>query len=178
VKSVWHRTTIGVVVRIRRRFVTVWLVGVQVGKGRDSVGVGCRRIDLRLVPCSDTGRSRVGFGASIETSAARVIHWQRVSIRTTVSVQFWPLDGFVYQRISYGFRKKRPFFSLSSKSWNRFLVNFHMAKATIPNTATPPATDRPIIEPVPIPEPEEVLVLVAAAALAEELDCETVTTSV
>jgi hypothetical protein len=31
---------------------------------------------------------------------------------------------------------------------NRFLVNFHMKNATMPMTATPPATDIPMIEPV------------------------------
>ena len=44
---------------------------------------------------------------------------------------------------------------LSSKSVKRFLVNFHMKKATTPMTATPPATDKPMIEPVPRPESEE-----------------------
>src|SRR5258707_1354480 len=46
-------------------------------------------------------------------------------------------------------------YELSSKSVKRFLVNFHMKKATTPMTATPPATDKPIIEPVPRPESEE-----------------------
>jgi len=42
--------------------------------------------------------------------------------------------------------------SLSSKSENRFLVNFQTKKATTPMTAMPPATDKPMIEPVPRPE--------------------------
>lgn len=46
-------------------------------------------------------------------------------------------------------------YELSSKSVKRFLVNFHMKKATTPMTATPPATDKPIIEPVLRPESEE-----------------------
>ena len=37
---------------------------------------------------------------------------------------------------------------LSSKSENRFLVNFQMKNAMTPMTATPPATDIPMIEPV------------------------------
>jgi hypothetical protein len=43
----------------------------------------------------------------------------------------------------------------SSKSEKRFLVNFQTKKAMRPMTATPPATDRPIMEPVlkpPLPE--------------------------
>ncbi len=40
---------------------------------------------------------------------------------------------------------------LSSKSENRFLVNFQITKATIPITAIPPATDIPMIDPVPRP---------------------------
>jgi hypothetical protein len=39
--------------------------------------------------------------------------------------------------------------SLSSKSEKRFRVNFHTKKAMMPITATPPATERPMIEPVP-----------------------------
>ena len=35
-----------------------------------------------------------------------------------------------------------------SKSEKRFLVNFQIKKAMRPMTATPPATDKPIIEPV------------------------------
>lgn len=41
---------------------------------------------------------------------------------------------------------------MSSKSEKRFLVNFQTKKATTPMRATPPATDRPTIEPVPRPE--------------------------
>jgi hypothetical protein len=41
--------------------------------------------------------------------------------------------------------------SLSSKSENRFLVNFQTKKPMIPMTATPPATDMPTIEPVERP---------------------------
>jgi hypothetical protein len=40
---------------------------------------------------------------------------------------------------------------LSSKSENRFLENFHTMKPMTPSTATPPATERPTIEPVPKP---------------------------
>lgn len=40
---------------------------------------------------------------------------------------------------------------LSSKSLKRFLVNFHTKKAMIAMTATPPATDIPMIGPIPIP---------------------------
>lgn len=42
---------------------------------------------------------------------------------------------------------------LSSKSENRFLVNFQMKNAMTPMTATPPATDIPMIEPVLRPGP-------------------------
>jgi hypothetical protein len=38
--------------------------------------------------------------------------------------------------------------SVSSKSLKRFLVNFQMKKPTIPRAAIPPATERPMIEPV------------------------------
>jgi hypothetical protein len=41
----------------------------------------------------------------------------------------------------------------SSKSEKRFLVNFQIKKAMRPMTATPPATDRPMIEPVLKPPP-------------------------
>jgi hypothetical protein len=61
--------------------------------------------------------------------------------------------------------------SLSSKSANRFLVNFHTKKAMIPITATPPATDIPTMEPVPSPlELGELASDVAADELADELD--------
>lgn len=40
---------------------------------------------------------------------------------------------------------------LSSKSANRFLVNFQTKKAMIPIKATPPATDIATMEPVPRP---------------------------
>jgi len=45
--------------------------------------------------------------------------------------------------------------SLSSKSEKRFLVNFQIKKAMRPMTATPPATERPMIEPVLKPPPLE-----------------------
>jgi hypothetical protein len=41
--------------------------------------------------------------------------------------------------------------ALSSKSAKRFLVNFQTKNEMIAMTATPPATDRPMIEPVPRP---------------------------
>lgn len=41
--------------------------------------------------------------------------------------------------------------SLSSKSAKRFLVNFQIKNEMMPMTATPPATERPIMEPVPRP---------------------------
>jgi hypothetical protein len=53
--------------------------------------------------------------------------------------------------------------SLSSKSLNLFRVNFHTKKPTMPRTASPPATDRPIIVPVPTPPPESLLALLAGA---------------
>jgi hypothetical protein len=42
--------------------------------------------------------------------------------------------------------------SLSSKSEKRFLVNFQIKKPTMPMSATPPATERPTMEPVDNPE--------------------------
>lgn len=41
--------------------------------------------------------------------------------------------------------------ALSSKSAKRFLVNFQTKNETMAITATPPATERPMIEPVPKP---------------------------
>lgn len=41
--------------------------------------------------------------------------------------------------------------SLSSKSVKRFLVNFQIKNEMMPITATPPATERPIMDPVPRP---------------------------
>lgn len=41
--------------------------------------------------------------------------------------------------------------SLSSKSAKRFLVNFQIKNEMMAMTATPPATERPIMEPVPRP---------------------------
>lgn len=41
--------------------------------------------------------------------------------------------------------------SLSSKSVKRFLVNFQIKNEMMPITATPPATERPTMEPVPRP---------------------------
>lgn len=64
-------------------------------------------------------------------------------------------------------KKKNEVNSLSSKSVNRFLVNFHTKNAMTPMAATPPATDSPIIDPVPKPElelPLVVLPLVDGAA--------------
>jgi hypothetical protein len=63
--------------------------------------------------------------------------------------------GDVYTRM--------PLNSLSSKSENRFLVNFQIMKATIPMTAIPPATDIPMIDPVLR------LLLLLGGALAGEL---------
>lgn len=40
---------------------------------------------------------------------------------------------------------------LSSKSLKRFLVNFHTKKPMIPMTAMPPATDMPMMGPIPRP---------------------------
>jgi hypothetical protein len=60
---------------------------------------------------------------------------------------------------------------LSSKSENRFLVNFQMKNAITPMTATPPATDIPIIEPVLRLEPPLVL-LAEDDAAAEAADGE------
>jgi hypothetical protein len=59
--------------------------------------------------------------------------------------------------------------SWSSKSLNRFLVNFQMKNAMIPIAATPPATERPIIEPVPRPLEVLALEVVLAGALAVAL---------
>lgn len=50
------------------------------------------------------------------------------------------------------FRSGHLMASLSSKSEKRFLVNFHTKNAMMPITATPPATDIPMIEPVLRPE--------------------------
>jgi len=65
--------------------------------------------------------------------------------------------------------------SLSSNSAKRFLVNFHTRKAMIAMTATPPATEMPIIEPVPrallpLPPPVPVGVLDAVALLVVEAE--------
>ena len=57
-----------------------------------------------------------------------------------------------------------------------------MKKATTPITATPPATLRPMIEPVPKPEPEslslDALVVALEAADVPESDPDAVTMSV
>jgi hypothetical protein len=54
-----------------------------------------------------------------------------------------------------------------------------MKKATIPKTATPPATERPIIEPVPIPvDGGEVLSLEVEEAVGAELEEDAETTIV
>lgn len=74
--------------------------------------------------------------------------------------------------------------SLSSKSLKRFLVNFQMRKPTIPKAATPPATERPIIDPVPSPLSPLLLLLLSAPLVADEegeevaLDIVSVTTTV
>ena len=73
-------------------------------------------------------------------------------------------------------------YALSSKSEKRFLVNFHTKNAIIPITATPPATARPMIEPVPRPELSLSLSLAAVgvpdADVDEVVDAELVTTVV
>ncbi len=58
----------------------------------------------------------------------------------------------------------------SSKSEKRFLVNFHTMKPMIPKSATPPATDRPMIVPVLTPElpPELELPVLLLDALLDE----------
>lgn len=53
--------------------------------------------------------------------------------------------------------------SLSSKSAKRFLVNFQIKNEMMPMTATPPATERPTMEPVP--RPLELLPLVEDSVL-------------
>jgi hypothetical protein len=61
---------------------------------------------------------------------------------------------------------------LSSKSENLFLVNFQTKKPIMPRTATPAATDIPMMEPVerpPPPSSDPDWLVVAAAAEAEEL---------
>lgn len=60
--------------------------------------------------------------------------------------------------------------SLSSKSAKRFLVNFQIKNEMMPMTATPPATERPTMEPVPRPlELSELLLLVGEDCVLDEL---------
>lgn len=58
--------------------------------------------------------------------------------------------------------------SVSSKSLNRFLVNFQMKNDIIPRAAIPPATDRPIIDPVLSPLLSSLLLLELSAPSVEE----------
>jgi hypothetical protein len=61
---------------------------------------------------------------------------------------------------------------LSSKSENLFLVNFQTKKPMMPRTATPAATDIPMMEPVdrpPSPSSDPDWLVVAAAAEAVEV---------
>jgi hypothetical protein len=72
----------------------------------------------------------------------------RISI--SMRIELWPLDCFVWKKALMGDVYVRLSLNLlSSKSEKRFLVNFQMMKATIPMTAIPPATDIPMIDPVP-----------------------------
>lgn len=57
--------------------------------------------------------------------------------------------------------------SLSSKSAKRFLVNFQIKNEMMAMTATPPATERPIIEPVP--RPPELLLLAEEDSVLDAL---------
>ena len=65
----------------------------------------------------------------------------------TVRVELGPLDGLALESVenSRSCEAGRRY-SLSSKSSaNRFLVIFHTMNAMMPSTATPPATDNPMI---------------------------------
>lgn len=61
------------------------------------------------------------------------------------------------------FRSGHLMASVSSKSEKRFLVNFQTKNAMMPMTATPPATAKPTMEPVPKPLDELSAPLVGAA---------------
>jgi hypothetical protein len=73
-----------------------------------------------------------------------------MTVSTAVCVEFGPLDGFIYVGYRWVTWPREEIKSLlSSKSEKRFRVSFQTRNAMIPMTATPPATERPIIEPVP-----------------------------
>lgn len=71
--------------------------------------------------------------------------------------------------------------SLSSKSEKRFLVNFQTKNEMMPITATPPATERPMMEPVPRPpellEDDEDCVLDEVALLGVDVTSTVLVTS-
>ena len=82
----------------------------------------------------------------------------RIDVAGNMVVEIRPFDSFVYgykKSFQAKKREKKNRNELSSKSEKRFLVNFQTKKAMTPMRATPPATDKPTIEPVPRPESEE-----------------------
>jgi hypothetical protein len=155
------------IVEVRVWIVAVGLVRVEVRQRRDGI-----RIWVEL-------RSRVGCGgrcvpdrtspgcvrSGVEAGAAGAVCWQ--GNRGVVGVEFWPLNLLIClgTRVGLGSINTRRDRSkgrgrvgdwghvLLSKSPNRFLVNFHTKKPTTHNTATPPATESPIMVDVEMPEP-------------------------
>jgi hypothetical protein len=114
-----------------------------------------------------------GFGVVAEACTTCCVGWHGVGVDifTAVAVQLGPFNCFVYQAQtgkSAIFKYLGNGDGLSSKSANRFLVNFQMKNATTPMTATPPATDIPMMEPVPRPELVAVVDDEGAAVVVEE----------
>lgn len=165
-KCIRHGAAVGIVVAwlvVGSRVIVIGLVGVKVRKRRYSIWVLCGAIGFwnrsgayRMgVTTGTRSACEIQLGVVFRTEACPScgVSWHRVDITTTTVrvIQLWPFDCFIYivllpNEIMIRYKEEN---ARSSKSEKRFLVNFQTKNETIAMTAIPPATERPIIEPVP-----------------------------